>query len=640
MVRFETPNATAASSHFWDTVGAMRTQTSGAGPTSGAGLRPAASTHGRRKAGKPAEAGWKESKQHRPPAVNDRPKTRLRRPRPVNGPTSPHRLPPFWRLSFALCFGLACRPGCERAKPQAAISDRRLPKPRPRRLTAPLTLAALPTLAAAVLAVLLTLAAQRPLAAQKPVGDPAATAKSSGTTKTPFPLRAIEVTGNDYYDQQAIIKLTGLKIGDMVTADDFQRGLARIADTGVFNSYAFRFVPFDGGYKVTYTVEELGEFYPFRADGFGVPAEEIHTLLAEKVPLFGDKVPPTGTMVERIGNALQEYWKAKGKDSQVIGRLVPTGENEFEMLFQPESAITTIAFVKFENTGVLSPLDLQRSFNQVAMGVPYSEARLQELLHYNVLPLYEEKARMEAQFCPCPTEQDPETKGVLVTVHVEQGDEYTFGSFEFPQNMPLTPEQMASMLKVKEGEPANMGKVRSGLSAMEDTLKRNGYMKALARHTQKLNPDQKTVDVEILLQPGAQYTMGELTLTGLDVITEPAVRKRWGIKRGESFDGGYPAFFLEQIRDMFDNLAKTDSRTKVNEDRKTVDVELIFTGSGEEKKPGEIQAPEEHQGVPPLALPRFGDAGSAPAVWRSGNEAGGTRNRAAGGSPRAAGSEL
>ena len=440
-------------------------------------------------------------------------------------------------------------------------------------------------------AALILVAALPPLAAQNPVGDPAAGRQVvAETSQTRFPLRAIEVVGNDYYGVEAIIKLSGLKIGDMVTAADFQRGLERISDAGVFDSVEFRFGPLDNGYKVTYTVQELGDLYRFRADGFDVPPEEIYQLLQEKVPLFGEKVPPTGTMAERIGNALQEFWKAKGNDSEVLGRLVPTGEDEFEMLFQPESAIETIAFVKFENSGVLSPLDLQRSFNQVAMGVPYSETRLKELLHYNVRPLYEEKGRMEVEFCPCPTEPDPETKGVLVTVHVEQGEEYSFGSLRFPQNVPLQPDQIASMLKVKEGEPANMGKVREGLSAIEDAFKRNGYMKALARHEQRLNTEQKTVDVEVLVQPGVQYAMGNLTITGLDVVTEPAVRKRWGMKIGEAFDGGYPTYFLERIHDMFDNLTKTDSKIKVNEEKKTVDVELVFVGSGE-KKPAEIQRP-------------------------------------------------
>jgi outer membrane translocation and assembly module TamA len=116
-------------------------------------------------------------------------------------------------------------------------------------------------------------------------------------------------------------------------------------------------------------------------------------------------------------------------------------------------------------------------------------------------------------------------------------------------------------------------------------------MKALARYEQSLNTGEKTVDVAVVLDPGAQYTMGRLTITGLDVITEPTVRKRWGLKPGEPFDGGYATYFLDRIREMFDNLSKTDSKATVDEAKKSVDVELIFVGLAEQAKPGEIIGP-------------------------------------------------
>jgi hypothetical protein len=43
---------------------------------------------------------------------------------------------------------------------------------------------------------------------------------------------------------------------------------------------------------------------------------------------------------------------------------------------------------------------------------------------------------------------------------------------------------------------------------------------------------------------------------------------------------------------MFDNLSKTESKVRVNEQKKTVDVELIFLGMAEEKKPGETRRPQ------------------------------------------------
>ena len=117
---------------------------------------------------------------------------------------------------------------------------------------------------------------------------------------------------------------------------------------------------------------------------------------------MGKMVPAAGPMIDRIGAVLQHFWRKAGNRSKVIGGLAPLGEDGFAMLFRPRAAIKTIAFATFENAGELSPLDLQRVFNQIAMGVPYSESRLKELLHYNIRPLYEEKGRLEVTFCPCP----------------------------------------------------------------------------------------------------------------------------------------------------------------------------------------------------------------------------------------------
>ena len=418
--------------------------------------------------------------------------------------------------------------------------------------------------------------------AQRPVPDPAASQRRAGSQDA-FPLRAIEIRGLQNFPPEQVQALTGLKIGQSVRQADFQDALQRLTASGVFESVEFRYGPLEGGYRATFTVHEVAELYPVRLKGFGIPEEQLRAQLAEQIPLFGEKVPPTGPMISRIGDALQKIWHEQGKDSKVLGRLSPTGEDQFEMLFQPETSIQTIAFVRFENSGVLSKLDLQRSFNQIAMGVPYSEVRLQELLHYNVRPLYEEKGRMDVQFCPCRAEPDPQSQGLLVDVQVEQGEEYTFGKLELPKNLPLEASEISRRLKITAGETANMTQVRTGLRAVEESLKREGFMKASGSFEKHLNAESKTVDLTIQFDLGDRYSFDQLKITGLDVITEPTVRKRWGLKVGDPFDAGYPPFFLDRVRGMLDNLAKTDWRMAIDEQRKTVDVELIFEGPQQEK---------------------------------------------------------
>ncbi len=393
-----------------------------------------------------------------------------------------------------------------------------------------------------------------------------------------FPLHAVQVIGNNIFSQEEILAATDLKIGDAATPIDFQKALKRLSDSGVFESLEFQYGAQGDGYQVTFQVTELPNFYPVRFEGMDEPAERLHQLLREKVPFYTGQAPPDGPMIKLIGSILEHHRVQQGKDAKVIGRLAPRGESEdeFDLVFQPPSAIKTIAFVTFENTGELSPLDLQRRFNQAAMGVPFSQPHLKELLRHNVRPLYEAKGYLGVVFCPCTAEPDPETEGILVRVHVEQGPVYEFGDIGFAENPSLDTNELAGMILFHRGETADMSLVEKALADIEQRLRASGYMRVFARYDRKVRDQDRQVDVVIEVRPGALYRFGKLTITGLDIEGEAAVKKRWIFARGDPFNGSYPNAFLKRIRGMFDNLSKTDSKVQINEQEKTVDVELIF----------------------------------------------------------------
>ena len=98
--------------------------------------------------------------------------------------------------------------------------------------------------------------------------------------------------------------------------------------------------------------------------------------------------------------------------------------------------------------------------------------------------------------------------------------------------------------------------------------------------TQKTRRSILTVNVN----PGPQFTMGKLTIEGLDVETEPHIRKMFGMKRGQPFNVEYPDYFLARLvaDQVMDNLGNTRSSITPNPETKTVDVTLMLEG---EKKP-------------------------------------------------------
>jgi outer membrane protein assembly factor BamA len=124
-------------------------------------------------------------------------------------------------------------------------------------------------------------------------------------------------------------------------------------------------------------------------------------------------------------------------------------------------------------------------------------------------------------------------------------------------------------------------------------------MRVEATVDRAIHDDTKKVDVTVHITEGPQFTFDKLTITGLDLDGEAAMRKLWGLQLGKPFNPDYPNYFLAQVKDrgLFDNLGDTKANVDVNEQRRTVDVTLSFHGAPTgpaAKRPG----PPDNPGPP------------------------------------------
>ena len=118
-----------------------------------------------------------------------------------------------------------------------------------------------------------------------------------------------------------------------------------------------------------------------------------------------------------------------------------------------------------------------------------------------------------------------------------------------------------------------------------ERLKEQGHMKASYRAARRLWEDRQAVELFVDVDPGPVYRMGRLQIKGLDLESEPVIRKLWAIKAGEPYRGGYAEAFVQRIRemDLFDFLSEIKHEVKVDEKSGSVDVVLVFVG--EKPKP-------------------------------------------------------
>ena len=394
-----------------------------------------------------------------------------------------------------------------------------------------------------------------------------------------WPISSLTVAGNANYSARQVLTVAGLKIGQRVTLKDFEAARDRLGATGAFEKISFKYGPTtDGkGYAVTFEVFEAGPFFSVRFEDLPAPAADLRGILERTDPLFGEKIPATEQILNRYVKALEEHLNKRGFKEKLAARVLSTDSGETAVVFLPAAPPPAVALVKFTGNEVIPTSTLANAMSGVAVGMPYKEARFRQFLDTNVRPLYEARGRLRVAFAEIRTEPAKDVKGLVVTVRVEEGASYNLGQVRIESPV-IAETELQKIADLRPGDVANFQQVQAALNRLEQRHRREGYMRAAARADRSMNDQRRTVGLAIHVEPGPQYVFGALTVEGLDLNGEAAVRKLWGLKEGQRFNADYPDHFLERIREeaLFDNLGKTRAVLHQNDEARRVDVRLIF----------------------------------------------------------------
>jgi outer membrane protein insertion porin family len=398
----------------------------------------------------------------------------------------------------------------------------------------------------------------------------------------PYPLTNLTVRGNKRFTPPEIAEAAGLKIGQTVNKDIFDAARARLLASGAFESVGYEFKPDAAktGYDATFDVAEVALLYPYRFEDLPAPDATLRAALSQQSPLLHDLIPATREVLDRY-----QYVLSKVLD----GRVTVEGKLSYDLpgaptiLFRPAGDRPHISEVHFTGNESVPATQLLNTFADVAVGTEFTEPAVRRLLDASIRPLYEARGKVRVAFPRIVTEpsKQPEVVGVSLTVTVEEGPLYKLGGVRFTGAAARQAKELEDLVKWRKDETINFDEIKTGLNRIVKRYKTTGYLHAAARADRTVDDKEHTVDLAVNVDAGPEYKYGTLEIRGLDVISEPAIRKMWGVREGKPFDAEYPDAFLKDVRDqgLFDNLGDTSAQTKVNEDRKTVDVTLIFLGS-------------------------------------------------------------
>jgi outer membrane protein assembly factor BamA len=395
-----------------------------------------------------------------------------------------------------------------------------------------------------------------------------------------FPIATLNVEGNERYSTAAILEAAGLKAGQMASKPLFEAARDRLLATGVFDSVGYRYFNASDGksYDAVFQIVEATPVYGYRFDE--LPAD-LEAFLKSRDPLFAKAIPPTKPKVDLWLSLIEEKTGAKA-----VAKVEPDNvPDRLLIVFRPAGASAVVAEVRFQGNEALPQTALRPAIAGVAVGVPYNEAQFRQLLDSSVKPLYEERGRLRVRFPKIETKRSTEVNGLDVLVTVEEGLVYTLADVRLQGPPGLPGQDLLRAADFRVNDVANMKSIGQAVERMRQYLRRQGFIGAIATPERRIDDTKRTLDLSVAVDPGAQYKFRSVTIEGLDIQSEPVVRKMWGMKEGEPFNPDYPDVFLRRIRDeqMFDNLGETRSAVKIDSAGKLIDVTLFFGGAAKQK---------------------------------------------------------
>jgi len=397
---------------------------------------------------------------------------------------------------------------------------------------------------------------------------------------TSYTIEALTVEGNHVYTAEQILAVAGVRAGQLGGKTEFEGARGKLEATGAFDNVSYHFAPsHDGeGYDVVFEVAEIGQLYPIRFEDLPASDDQLRAWLKQKDPLFGEKIPATKPVVARYVAWISEFLAAHDDHEAIAGKLTsPVGSEELTLLFRPAKTRPSIAHVLFTGIGDVPSGPLQTAMYAVAIGVLYEEPRFRLLLDSAARPIYEAHGMLRVTFPKIDIAPAKDVDGVSITVQVAPGPVYKLDRVAFV-GADYSRSEWNNLAKLKTNQTVNFDEVKAVQDRIRVSQRRVGHLDATSQVKRDVNDAGHTVSIEFQIDPGPLYTLGKVDLVGLDLETEPEIRRMWGIAPGKPFNVEYPDHFLSRVKEggVFDDLKSTRAETKINAKAHTVDVTLYF----------------------------------------------------------------
>ncbi|NNE28106.1 MAG: outer membrane protein assembly factor BamA [Saprospiraceae bacterium] len=403
-----------------------------------------------------------------------------------------------------------------------------------------------------------------------------------------FEIGGIKVSGAEFSDDNALVSVAGLKVGDVVkvpgpeisTAIKKLWRLRLFTDVTILQEKTIGEIIF-----LEIVVEERPRLARYSYKGVKkVTHDDLNDAVSNHL-VKGSIV--TNNVIANAKNSLKKYYREKGfldaeievnevKDEKIKNAV----RLEFDIDRKERVRIKDINFVGNDNVKprklkkqLAETKEKRRIFSSSKFNKPkFEEDKLALINYYNTLGF------RDAQITGDSIWRD-EDGHLQLDLDIEEGSRYYFRNISWKGNSIYPTKQLSNVLGIEKGDIYNTELLNTRLNFSQDNrdvsslYMDNGYLFF------RVDPIEKaisgdSIDLELRIFEGPQATIDRVTITGNDRTHEHVIRRELRTRPGEKFSRSDIIRSQREIINLgYFNPESLGINTPVNAQRVTVDID-------------------------------------------------------------------
>ncbi len=407
-------------------------------------------------------------------------------------------------------------------------------------------------------------------------------------------LVVLKVNGTTRYNDAEILAASGLEIGQPAAEGDIKEAVQRLGNSGMFADLLYSYTSSSAGVKLELKLSDIdpSKLVPAHFENFvWFTDDQLLTALRSRVPLFKKSLPLTGSLPDRVNEALQSTLGDKGLPGRVDYLREAPDQNGGDIVaidYRVEEV--TILIHDLEFPGASPDLSaLLESAARRATGQNYDRTSLAALAKLDLLPVYLQRGYLKASFAPAdarvlpasssePDSQSRDEVQVDAILSVVPGNVYSSTGVNWKGNSVIAAAELAPLIHLTPGQPVDAVRLLSDIENVAKLYRSRGYIMVQVKSEVQLDDQKNTAHYDLNIVEGDLYRMGDLEILGLDTQSTARMRNAWTLHEGQPYNADYLRQFLENTRDILPRGVHWGVTTHATPEAKdkTVDVEIHF----------------------------------------------------------------